>query len=433
MYMQGHSQYKYHLEYYGHPSKFGYKDIIQLWKGERFDADRLVRLFKRAGAKYIVPMAMHHDNFDLWDSKHQEWNSVNMGPKKDIIGMWRATALEHNLRFGVTTHLARSYCWFQTSHGADSKGPLKGVPYDGRDPKYKGLYHQTHGDTNKRYPLNPSKAWIQNWRDRIKDLVDQHRPDLLYFDGGVPFGEAGLAVIAYFYNQNIQWHNGKLEAVMNLKNWPDGSHGEYRDRACVQDLERGLLNDIRELPWQNDTSIGDWFWTDPPRYRSVDSIVDMLVDIVSKNGNLLMNVPPKADGTLDIEAIDILTKLGRWMDTNGKAIYATRPWTRYGEGPTTIKEGHFSDRKLKFTAQDIRFTTKGDTLYAIALDWPKDGLLTIKSLAAARDNPPAIKSVSLLGHNASLKWEHKNDALHVHLPAQKPGDYAFAFKIELTN
>jgi alpha-L-fucosidase len=321
MYMQGHSQYKYHLEYYGHPSKFGYKDIIQLWKGERFDADRLVRLFKRAGAKYIVPMAMHHDNFDLWDSKHQEWNSVNMGPKKDIIGMWRATALEHNLRFGVTTHLARSYCWFQTSHGADSKGPLKGVPYDGRDPKYKGLYHQTHGDTNKRYPLNPSKAWIQNWRDRIKDLVDQHRPDLLYFDGGVPFGEAGLAVIAYFYNQNIQWHNGKLEAVMNLKNWPDGSHGEYRDRACVQDLERGLLNDIRELPWQNDTSIGDWFWTDPPRYRSVDSIVDMLVDIVSKNGNLLMNVPPKADGTLDIEAIDIRPDMARDRPRSKKVTF----------------------------------------------------------------------------------------------------------------
>ncbi|MHC4475278.1 MAG: alpha-L-fucosidase [Planctomycetota bacterium] len=433
MYRQGHRQYEYHVEHYDHPSKFGYKDIIALWKGDNFDADKLVALFKRAGAKYIVPMAMHHDNFDLWDSKHQRWNSVNMGPKKDIIGLWRKAALKHGLRFGVTTHLARSYSWFQTSHGADTEGPYKGVPYDGRDPNYRELYHDTHGDTTKRYPLNPSEAWKQTWYDRIKDLVDQHRPDLLYFDGGVPFGEVGLKMVAYYYNQNIQWHNGSLEAVMNLKNWPDGSHGEYRDGACVQDLERGLLSDIRQLPWQNDTSIGDWFWTDPPEYRSVDSIIDMLVDIVSKNGNLLMNVPPKSDGTLDDQAIDILNELGRWMDINGEAIYETRPWHRYGEGPTTTKEGHFSDLRARFTGQDIRFTTKRGTLYAIVLDWPDVAELTIKSLSTSQDEPAAIKSVSLLGHKVSLKWRQDDQGLKLQLPPQKPCDYAFAFKIETDN
>jgi alpha-L-fucosidase len=174
-------------------------------------------------------MAMHHDNFDLWDSKHHRWNSVNMGPRKDIIGMWWEAARKHDLRFGVTTHLARSYSWFQSSHGADKEGPYKGVAYDGRDPEYRDLYHETHGDTTKRYPNNPSEAWQHEWYDRIKDVVDQHRPDLLYFDGGVPFGEVGLDMIAYYYNENIRWHKGRLEAVMNLKDWPDGSHGEYWD------------------------------------------------------------------------------------------------------------------------------------------------------------------------------------------------------------
>jgi alpha-L-fucosidase len=431
MYMQGHSQYKYHVEHYGHPSRFGYKDIIPLWKGKNFDADRLVRLFKRAGAKYIVPMAMHHDNFDLWNSKHHRWNSVNMGPKKDIIAMWRKAALRHGLRFGVTTHLARSYSWFQTSHGADKEGPYKGVPYDGRDPNYRDLYHETHGDISKTYPKNPSEAWKQTWYIRIKDLVDQHKPDLLYFDGGVPFGEVGLKMAAYYYNQNMLWHAGKLEAVFNLKDMRDGAHGEYRDGMCVLDLERGLLSNTRELPWQNDTSIGDWFWTDPPKYRSVNSIVDMLVDIVSKNGNLLLNVPPRADGTLDAEAVDILQKMGRWMDINGEAIYGTRPWVRFGEGPTVTGSGNFNDRRISFTAQDIRFTTKGDYLYAICLDWPGEGTWAVIKSLSTKSEPKRISSVRLLGWAGLVQWERDDEGLKIRMPSHMPCEYACALKIRL--
>jgi alpha-L-fucosidase len=430
MYMQGHRQYKYHVEHYGHPSKVGYKDIIAMWKGEKFDADGLVQLFKKAGAKYIVPMAMHHDNFDLWNSKHHRWNSVNMGPKKDIVGLWRKAALKHGLRFGTTTHLARSYSWLQTSHGSDTEGPYKGVPYDGRDPNYQDLYHETHGDTTKKYAKNASEKWQNEWYMRLKDLVDQHQPDLLYFDGGVPFGEVGLRMVAYYFNQNMKWHGGKLEAVFNIKDLRD--HGEYREGICVLDLERRMSSGIRELPWQTDTSIGDWFWTDPPEYRSVKSIIDMLVDIVSKNGNLLMNVPPKEDGTLDPQAVHILEEMGRWMDINGEAIYGTRPWIKFGERPAVMEADHFRDRDIALTWRDIRFTTKGKTLYAISHGWPQaqERWLTIESLGAGQDNIGTIKSVSLLGYEGKLKWQQDDEGLKIQLPQRKPCDYAVAFKIQ---
>ncbi|MHC4212970.1 MAG: alpha-L-fucosidase [Planctomycetota bacterium] len=198
---------------------------------------------------------------------------------------------------------------------------------------------------------------------------------------------------------------------------------------CVLDLERGLLSGIRELPWQNDTSIGDWFWTDPPRYRSVDSVIDMLVDIVSKNGNLLMNVPPKADGTLDDEAINMLREMGRWMDINSEAIYGSRPWVRFGEGPTITIDGNFNDSKVTFTGDDIRFTIRGDVLYAFVMDWPADRVVSIKSLAVDNKDAGTVKSVSLLGHDGKIKWRQSGGGLEIELPEEKPCDYAFAFKM----
>jgi len=430
MYIEQHPKYKYHLEHYGHPSQFGYKDIIPLWKGEKFDADKLVKLFKQAGAKYIVPMAMHHDNYDQWNSMHQRWNSVNMGPKKDVMGLWREATLRHGLRFGMTTHLARSYSWLNTSKGSDKKGPYAGVPYDGADLNYEGLYHERHADTTKRYPRNPSEKWKRIWYLRIKDLVDNYQPDLLYFDGGVPFDQVGRRMVAYFYNENMRRHGGRLEAVLNIKHWPDGSHGGYREGMAVLDLERGMLTDIRDEPWQNDTSIGPWFYTKGAKYKSVDAIIDAFVDIVSKNGNLLLNISPKADGTIDAQAETILREMGKWMDVNGEAIYGTRPWKIYGEGPTVVEAGNFKEQTKPSTAQDIRFTTKGDYLYAICLGWPGDGaILAVKSLATER-RPHEISEVKLLGYGGPVKWRRDSEALKIQLPAQKPGDYAFAFKIK---
>lgn len=431
MYIEGSRAYKHHVKQYGHPSKFGFKDFIPMWKGENFDPDALVRSFKQAGAKYIVPIATYHDNFDLWDSKYQEYNSVNMGPKKDITGLWRKATLKHGLRFGVTTHLTRSYSWLQVSHGSDKQGPFKGIPYDGADPKYERLYHETHDDTSYKYPLNPPEHWKQEWFNRIRDLVDQHQPDLLYFDGGVPFGQLGRRMMAYYFNQNIRQHNGKLQAVLNIKKWENG-HGDYRDGMCVRDMERGVLGEIMPEPWQTDTSIGPWFWTKGKSYKSVDAIVDIFVDIVSKNGNLLLNVPPKADGTLDKNAQKFLVDLGRWMDVNGEAIYGTRPWKIFGEGPTTAPGGHFKEQKKPFTSQDIRFTTKGSSLYAICLDWPQEtDTITIKSLST-ENSPGKILKVTLLGHTGRLKYQLDADGLKIKLPPQKPCDYAYAFKINIS-
>ncbi|NQT82799.1 alpha-L-fucosidase [bacterium] len=430
MYIEGHRTYKHHLKTYGHPSNFGYKDIIGLWKAERFDPDRLVRLYKRAGAKYVVPVAVHHDNFDLWDSKHHRWNAANMGPKKDIIGMWREATLKHGLRFGASVHLARSYSWFNTSKGSDKSGRHAGVPYDGNDTKYADLYHEKHDDTSYRYPSNPPEAWKRNWYDRVNDLVDKYQPDLLYFDGGVPFGEVGRQMVAYYFNQNMQWHGGKLEAVFNIKNIDDGHHGEYRDGMCVLDLERGVLSGIRSDPWQNDTSIGPWYYITNARYKSADAVVDSFVDIVSKNGNLLLNVPPKPDGTLDTEAETILVELGKWMDVNGEAIYGSRPWKTCGEGPTAVPEGYFKERTESFSPQDVRFTTKGNVLYAICLGWPGDGAtVAIKSLSA-REELGKITKITLLGYDGDLKWSRDDEGLKIRMPSKKPCENAYSFRIE---
>jgi alpha-L-fucosidase len=431
MYIEGHNAYKHHVKTYGHPSKFGYKDIAALWKAEKFDADRLVRLYKQTGAKYVVPVAVHHDNFDLWDSTHNRWNSVRIGPRKDIVGMWKRACKKHGLRFGASAHLARSYSWFNTSKGSDKSGPYAGVPYDGNDAMYADFYHEKHDDTNPRYPKNPSATWKQAWFNRVKDLLDNYRPDLLYFDGGIPFGEIGREMVAYYYNQNMRWHKGKLEAVLNIKKWDDGTHGDYRDGICVRDVERGVLSEIMEEPWQTDTSVGPWYYRTNARYKSADSIVDSFVDIVSKNGNLLLNVPPRADGTLDEEVENILLDLGRWMKVNGQAIYGSRPWKVFGEGDTSIEGGHFRERTKPFTSSDIRFTSKGNAVYAIVLDWPGAGTtLTIRSLA---DKPGAvdITDVKLLGHNDRLNWERNQEGLKIQMPSEKPCEHAFVLKITI--
>ena len=415
LYMQGHDQYDHHVKTYGHPSTFGYKDFIPMWQAERFDPERLVDLFKRAGAKYFTPCAVHHDNFDLWNSKHHRWNSVNMGPKIDITGMWRRAALAAGLRFGVTTHLARAYSWFNVNKGPDKSGPLKGVPYDGADPACSDFYFEQHADTNAHHPHNAPKSWCKQWLARMTDLIDNYQPDHLYFDGAIPFqgddrGATGMELLAYYYNHSIATHDGRQECVMCIKKIND--HGYFFDGVATLDIERGRAGSILLQPWQTDTSIGPWGYRAGAEYRNVTEIVHELVDIVAKNGNLLLNVPPKADGTLDRATEDILEAIGRWLDVNGEAIYASRPWTLAGDG-------------------DVRFTRKGNVIYAIALAWPSDaGELVIGALGTD-ENVGTVEGVSLLGFEAPITWQQSDRALTISLPAEPPCDHAWSFRIAI--
>jgi alpha-L-fucosidase len=418
------SAYKYHLAHYGHPSKFGFKDIIPLWKAENWDPDRLMGLYQKAGAKYFCMIAEHHDNFDCWNSKHQKWNSVNMGPHRDIAGEWQKAARKLGLRFGMTEHLAASWWFYSVAKGADKTGPLAGVPYDGADPRYADLYWVGNEQPKEQYycPHAPTTA-KQIWFDRITDMIDRYHPDLLYSDSPLPYpDEFGRKLLAHYYNDSARRHAGRVEAVYNCK---QNSQGKW-----VQDLERGVMEKICPTPWQTDTCVGGWYYdvnlAQRHGYKSTTTVIQMLCDIVSKNGNLLLNFPPRPDGTLDDDELKILAGMAAWMPVNGEAIFGTRPWKVYGEGARKIRSGLFNEDSLRYTAKDIRFTTKGPVLYAIALGWPADGKLLIRSLAAPAGQ---VTDVTLLGHPQKLAWSQTAEGLVVTLPRKKPCEHAFVFKV----
>jgi alpha-L-fucosidase len=428
MYEPGNGHYKYHLEHYGHPSEFGYKDIIPLWKAEKWDPDRLMSLYKKAGAKYFVSMGSHHDDFFLWNSKLHRWNAVNMGPHRDVVGEWQKAAKKFGLRFGVSEHLGASFTWFQSSHRADKDGSMAGVPYDGANPQWQDLYHfpAEAGDT-AWYSTNP--RWQQQWFNEIRELVDDYHPDLLYSDGGVPFGnEVGMSLIAHLYNENAARHRGRVQVVYNCKQKSEG--------RWVEDLERGIMPRIDPFPWQTDTSIGDWFYNRNWKFRPVSWVIHMLVDNVSKNGNLLLNVVQRPDGSLDPEVEQMLQQLAEWNAIHGEAIFGSRPWLVYGESAVRVKGGNFAE-DFKYNPREVRFTTKGSTLYAFTLGWPDDRKITIRSLAKPEGAAfNQIRRISLLGYKGNLDWKQTADGLLVTLPEQKVSEYTAALKIvgsDLTN
>ena len=423
-YEEGSKDYKDHLARYGHPSKTGYKDIIPLWKAEKWDPEKLMDLYKAAGAKYFVSMGVHHDNFDLWNSTFHRWNAVKMGPHRDMVGDWQKAALKRGLHFGVSEHLGASFTWFQASRKADKTGPYAGVPYDGNDPAYEDLYHwkAKPGDTGW-YSNDPQ--WHAEWYRRIKDLVDQYHPDLLYSDGGIPFGEVGSALVSHLYNTSIAVHHGKQVAVYTCK---EPSQGRW-----AQDLERGVQSGIEPYPWQTDTSIGDWYYNKNWKYRGADWVIKTLVDVVSKNGNLLINVVLRPDGSLDDEALKVLGDMTAWMKVNNESIYNTKPWVAFGEGPVRAKGGSFKE-DFGFSAKDIRYVSKGDSLvYATLMGKPAGGEIVLTSLAKKSTSDAQITDVKLLGSKGSTDWSWQADGLHVTLPESGLSDIATVLKIRGSN
>jgi len=439
MYMQGQHQYDYHVKTYGHPSKFGFKDTIPNWKAEKFDPDYLMSLYKKAGAKYFMSMGVHHDNFDLWDSKFNRWNAVNMGPRKDIVGLWKQAAQKHGLKFGISDHLWITYKWFSTSKGSDKDGPFAGIAYDGADPKnfeYYGRCEEVFQNLEWQENWIP-EVWKRHWFDRIRDLVDKYEPDLLYCDGHMPFEEHGLAILAHLYNKSAAKNGGITQAVYTSKRPEDSAKGTG---ICVFDVERGIVESIWPTPWQTDTCIGDWHYNKERvgHYKSPKTVIDLLVDIVSRNGNLMLNFPLPASGMLDSDELTVLDGITRWMAVNSEGIYATRPWKVFGEGPATdsgsakSKEGAaFNEGKRKdMTYEDVRFTTKGKTLYAFIMGWPDNGKqVVIRPLGSGGLSKAAtIGDIQLLGHG-KVEFRRNEDGLTILLPDRQPGEHVFTFKI----
>ncbi len=419
--------YNYHVKTYGHPSKFGYKDIIPLWKAERWDPEKLMALYKKVGAKYFVSMGTHHDNFFLWNSKLHKWNSVNMGPKKDVVGLWQQAAKKEGLRFGVSEHLGASYTWFQVARGADKTGPMAGVPYDGNDEQYADLYHKKTAPDDKEWLTNDPENQ-KDWLAKITELIDMYHPDLLYSDSELPFGEIGRTMLAHYYNQDMLKNGGKLEAVYTAKLRP--SQGRW-----VQDVERGALDSISPYPWQTDTSIGDWYYRTGQKYMTGTEVIQMLVDIVSKNGNLLLNVVQTPEGDLEPDVLQILGEISAWTPVNGEAIYGTRPWKIYGEGPSTSKnqaKGQFGGVKdvRPYESGDFRFTTKDEILYAFCMSKPLNDIKIEALGKQTKVNTKTITSIQMLGNNEKLSWRQTANELVIKKPANMPEWQVLTFKIE---
>ena len=461
MYMQGDRAYDHHLKNYGHPSETGFMEIDNLWKAEHWEPEKLMTLYERAGAKYFVALANHHDNFDTYNSRYHAWNATRVGPKRDIIGTWAKIARERGLRFGVSNHSAHAWHWFQTAYGYDAVGDRAGVRYDayrltkadGKGKWWEGLdpqelycgrdivipdginsidaMSQWHQKNDRHWneeppPMNP--AFTRSWFLRCKDLVDTYRPDFIYFDNfGLPLGQTGLDITAHIYNASMAWHDGALEAVVTAKQMPP----EHR-AGLVEDVERGSAADISPTPWQTDTCIGHWHYNreifEQHKYKSAETVVQTLCDTVSKNGNLLLSIPLRGDGTIDEDEHAILDALAGWMSVNGEAIFATKPWRVYGEGPTQVGAGMMSEHTTKpFTSADIRFTRKGAVVYAHVLGMPSGESLTVASLATGSGG--RVERVEMLGMQGPVPFTCDQAGLSIRLPAAPKPGFVPVFKI----
>jgi len=465
--------YPHHLEKVGHPSQYGYKDMLPLWKAENWDPEKLMALYKRAGARYVIAQGMHHDNFDLWNSKYQPWNSVNIGPHRDIVAGWKKAADKEGMKFGIAFHGDYSLWWYQPAFLSDLEGPLKGVPYDGAQ-NYEGkdtwwkkmgldlkdLYGidlkedvaypegfngdsvdfrmkdpLSHGIPNGNLKKNIDFArwYCTKWTNRVVDAIDQFSPDFIYFDGGdsYPFcgwgtgrgfrSDATPRVIAHLYNKNMQKNGGRLEAMAFTK-------GNEDPRAIAVNVESRFPVGIKkDQPWQTEVGLGEWFYLKGTFYES-GMVIHQMLEAISRDGNYAINIPLTPQGELEPGGIKTLEDMGAWMDVNNEGIYDSDAWDIWGEGSVVMARGNLGPdhAKTPYTSQDIRFTTKDGAVYAYLMAWPADGKVTIHALALPAGK---VSDVKLLGSRNKLVWKQEENGLTIQLPKTKPCDFAYGLKI----
>jgi alpha-L-fucosidase len=448
MYIEGSDQYHHHCRVYGHPSQFGYKDLVKLWKAENFDPEGLMDLYYKAGARYFVAQAMHHDHFFNYPSQLNPMNAAQVGPMKDIVGLWQAAAAKYNLPFGLSEHLGATFAWWAVNKGCDKTGPYAGVPYDGSDPAYRQFYLDNAEHYREDHKLHmwytQNTAHHDYWLQVMREIIDRYQPDLLYSDGSLPFGShcdenkwegqarpttypsdpayrSGLEAAAYLYNASIARH-GENRAVYNQKDSrPDVFH------VGVLDIERGQHSEIQPDPWQTDTCIGGWFYKTKDAYKPPAHIIGMLVDIVSKNGTMLLNILQKPDGSIDEEARWILTELAAWFAVCAEGIYGTRPWKVAGEGPTGAGSGKaFDESEKQWQSGDVRFTQKDHTVYAFLMAPPENSVAVLRSFSQGE----RVKSVRLLGAG-NIEFAHSFGVLTAQLPQSLPASYVNCLAIAL--
>ncbi|ADE53532.1 alpha-L-fucosidase [Coraliomargarita akajimensis] len=423
MYMEGTANHKHHLAVHGELDEVGYKDLAPLFTADQFDADEWAELYVASGARFAGPSAEHSDGFSMWDSKVNAFNSVKMGPQRDVVGEMEAALRKRGLKVMVSFHHSWLWGWYPTwDANTDCADPANELYYGPKLPESARMPGPDNW-CDAADPM-PSVEFERVWLEKVKEVVDGYSPDLLWFDnrGQILSEDVRQQAAAYYYNDTDA---KEIEAVLTYKR-PDMPLG-----TGIVDLERARMPDIYPEPWLTDTSISSnsWNWTSDLEYYSTNRLIDDLVDIVSKNGCMLLNVAPHPNGTIPDEQKQRLLEMGAWLRLNGEAIYESRPWLIYGEGPNKTKTGHLADMKFDgFGEKDIRFTTRDGQLYAIALGWPESGVLAIESLSAIRHNGE-FKAIELIGHKGALKWEQTKDALNITLPDSKPCEHAFVFKL----
>ena len=422
MYVEGHRVNRFHLENFGPVDEFGYKDLIPRFTAEKFDADEWVQLYVEAGARFAGPVGEHADGFAMWDSKVSDWNAAKMGPERDIVAEMERAVRARGLKFMVSLHHHWKWGWYPTW---DPKA-------DASDPRHAGLYGPAvppsafgvKGGGPRSVEPMPTPEFCDQWLAKVKEVVDGYEPDLLWFDNRMTIlpERYRLEMASYYYNRALE----KERPVVLTYKRPDLAFG-----TATSDLERARMPDLFPEPWLTDTSLsaGSWAYASDITYYSTDRLVDDLVDIVSKNGCLLLNIAPHPDGTIPEEQKERLRGSGRWLAITGEAIYGSRPWLIFGEGPTVTPTGHLSDTRFDgFGADDIRFTTQGETLYAVVLGWPESGEVSIRSLGTWR-SPEAVTGLRLLGNSGELEWKQEPNALRIVLPEERPCEHAFVFEV----
>lgn len=434
MYLQHTEQYQYHLRTYGHPSRFGWKDVCALWKAENFDPDALMERYYKAGARFFVAQATHHDHFFNFNSDLNRFNSVKVGPHRDICGEWKTAAKKYGLPFGMTEHLGASFAWWWPNKGCDQYGPWKGIPYDGNDPAYRDFYHNNFehvGDSEdwtKWTWLTSNESFHAYWLKVMEEIIDKYQPDMLYSDSNLPFGEkdgapeadyrCGLEAVARLYNMSEKLYGRNL-AVYTQK-----SRNPSVYSVGVLDIERSQLPDISPVPWQSETCIGGWFYDRKAVYKHPHHIIDILIDSVAKNGTMLLNIPQRPDGTIDEQESWILDELTAWFAVNGEAIYGTRPWRVSGEGHASVVISGFTEEQVAWQDDDFRFTQKDGKLYAFVMKPSGRRTAVITSLKPEEQ----AAAVRLLGTGPVTFTQH-NGILVADLPERMPGEYACTLEI----